>query len=101
MKLTTGGIDVLAKEYPHTFREDFFTTNEKVHNLIKQLFEMASTSFGSCVLVVKKYGSEDLANRMEAYQVSISPTFYAQIDPKRAKSTDGLTVIFRFFGLCV
>jgi hypothetical protein len=66
-----GGIELLAKEYPQFFTEDFFSSNEKSREMVKQLFDMTSTCFGSCVQVAKKYGSEDLANRMEVFHAKV------------------------------
>ena len=66
-----GGVDALAKEYPDTFTEDFFNHNDMGEAMAKQFFEMTSTCFGSCVLVAKKYGSEDLANRMDVYHKKV------------------------------
>ena len=62
---------MLAKEYPQIFTEDFFNSNEMGQETAKQLFDMTSTCFGSCVLVAKKYGPEDLANRMEVYHKKV------------------------------
>ncbi len=66
-----GGIDTLAKEYPNCFTESFFNNHEMGEEMAKGFFEMTSNMFGSCVLVTKKYSSEELSSRMSAYHAKV------------------------------
>ncbi len=37
------------------------------HEILKQFNDMISAMFGSCTVVSKKFGSEELGQKMEAY----------------------------------
>ena len=39
--------------------------------MIAKFAEMTANRFGSCVLVTKKYGSEELSTKMAAYQKTV------------------------------
>ena len=62
-----GGIEVLTKECPQTFTEDFFENSD----MTKQFFDITVTMFGSTVLVCKKYGSPELAAKMAEYHKKV------------------------------
>ena len=62
-----GGREALALDYPDTFSNDLFAGKD----MLEKYFGMTANMFGSCVLVSKKYGSEELANRMAVFQTKI------------------------------
>jgi hypothetical protein len=66
-----GGREALASEYPDMFTENFVLGKDAGEEMMHRWFDMTANMFGSCVLVTKKYGSEELSTKMEAYQKKI------------------------------
>ena len=66
-----GGKEGLAIDFPEMFTENIFRGDGVNAEMMSKFFEMAANMFGSCVLVAKKYGSEELGSRMEAYQKTV------------------------------
>jgi thiamine kinase-like enzyme len=66
-----GGMEALNKEYQKLFQEKFFDNEKKEDNGMEQFLVMVTKMFGASIVVAKNYGSEDLAERLEAYQKSI------------------------------
>ena len=66
-----GGKDALNADYQKLFNEDFFEEMKKDDETMKALMNGMKQRFGSILVVAKKFGSEDLAKRMESYQGKI------------------------------
>ena len=78
-----GGRDALAEDYKKLYDADFFEVpkmpdsngNDNGENTnedkMKGFFQMISQMFGTAVVVTRKFGSEDLADRMSAYHKKI------------------------------
>ena len=66
-----GGTEALNEEYQNLYQENFFDVEKKDENGMQQFLAMVTKMFGAAIVVVKKYGSEDLAKRLEAYQKNI------------------------------
>ena len=67
-----GGIETLAKEYPLTFTEDYLNRRQLMDDeMCRQWFDMTASMFKSTALVVRKYGSEDLAIRMDTFHTQV------------------------------
>lgn len=76
-----GGREALSDDYKKLYDADFFEVPKKPdnngndenanENKMKGFFHMISQMFGTAVVVTKKFGSEDLADRMSAYHKKI------------------------------
>ena len=76
-----GGLEALAKEYPNTFTETLFA-EDMGEEMLKGFFDMISNMFNSCTLVTKKFASEELANKMVAFQSKVVPVMDGYIKAK-------------------
>ena len=76
-----GGLEALLKEYPLTFSEKFFN-DDMGQDMAQNFFDMTVNMFGSCVLVTKKYASEDVAARMSAYQQKVKAVMESMFTSK-------------------
>ena len=66
-----GGKDCLNQHFKKLFNDDFFEAIKKDDETMKALMNGMTQMFGSISVVTKKFGSEDLAKRMEYYQGKI------------------------------
>lgn len=67
-----GGLEALTKEFPKTFSDALFC-EEMGEMMIKGYFGMIKDMFSSCILVTKKFASEELAEKMAAYVPNVIP----------------------------
>ena len=66
-----GGKDVLAVDYPGLFTDSFFTGKDASEEMAKIFESFQTNMFRYCVLVSKRYGNEELASKMAAFQQKI------------------------------
>ena len=64
-----GGREALALEFPDMFTENFMPGEE----MMQGFYDMTDNTFGSCILVTKKYGSEELSSKMVVFKNKIKP----------------------------
>ena len=73
----------MAKESPNMFTEDFFNSNyEKGLKMVKGFFVMTADMVKNCALVARKYCSEDVASRLEAFQPKVTSVMEAYLTGK-------------------
>ena len=68
-----GELQALSKEYPGIFQiaGDYFKSLVGVDDMMEKFLQMTSQMYGSCFLVVQKYGSKELAQKMETFQPKV------------------------------
>ena len=63
-----GGKEGLNEDFRKQFNEGFFEEMKKDDVSMKAFIDMITQMFGAASVVTKKFGSEDLAERMESFQ---------------------------------
>ena len=66
-----GGKDALNADYQKLFNEDFFEGMKKDDATMKAFIDFVIQMFGAATTVTQKFGSKDLAERMESFQGKI------------------------------
>ena len=66
-----GGKDALNADYQKLFNEDFFEEMKKDDATMKAFIDFVIQMFGAATTVTQKFGSKDLAERMESFQGKI------------------------------
>lgn len=74
IKTYPGGLTSLAAECPCIFEvgKPFFEVKDGSEEMLNQILQMTQKKFDSSLWVVKKFGSEEQAKKMEAFQSSVS-----------------------------
>ena len=67
------GLQALAEEYPGIFQiaGDYFKSLAGVDDMLEKFLQMTLQMYSSCFLVVQKYGSKELAQKMETFQPKV------------------------------
>ena len=84
IKTYPGGLASLAVECPRIFKagRTFFKGEDGSNDMLNKILHMTQQMFDSCLLVVQKFGSEELAKRMEAFQPKVTKVMSEFFTPK-------------------